>query len=170
MENGNKKEKVITRMAAYDWLKVMGTLMVVIGHYYAMFPNGSQLPLWSSGTFQALAANGGYAIIFFFAVSGYMLMKHYYDRSGEESFSRYITPKIQRLWPLHFSTMLFCFILQQIRVANGLDFYVYQANSITDVIVGTFFGGHFVTPELSLNGPAWTMSVTFFCYIIFGSL
>lgn len=31
MENGNKKEKVITRMAAYDWLKVMGTLMVVIG-------------------------------------------------------------------------------------------------------------------------------------------
>ena len=30
MENGNKKEKVITRMAAYDWLKVMGTLMVVI--------------------------------------------------------------------------------------------------------------------------------------------
>ncbi|MFR5452569.1 MAG: hypothetical protein ACLTIG_15195 [Roseburia hominis] len=42
---------------------------------------------------------------------------------------------------LHFSTMLFCFILQQIRVANGLDFYVYQANSITDVIVGTFFGG-----------------------------
>jgi len=108
MENGNKKEKVITRMAAYDWLKVMGTLMVVIGHYYAMFPNGSQLPLWSSGTFQALAANGGYAIIFFFAVSGYMLMKHYYDRSGEESFSRYITPKIQRLWPLHFSTMLFC--------------------------------------------------------------
>ena len=42
MENGNKKEKVITRMAAYDWLKVMGTLMVVIGHYYAMFPNGSQ--------------------------------------------------------------------------------------------------------------------------------
>lgn len=51
MENGNKKEKVITRMAAYDWLKVMGTLMVVIGHYYAMFPNGSQLPLWSSGTF-----------------------------------------------------------------------------------------------------------------------
>lgn len=112
MENGNKKEKVITRMAAYDWLKVMGTLMVVIGHYYAMFPNGSQLPLWSSGTFQTLAANGGYAIIFFFAVSGYMLMKHYYDRSGEESFSRYITPKIQRLWPLHFSTMLFCFILQ----------------------------------------------------------
>lgn len=167
MENGNKKEKVITRMAAYDWLKVMGTLMVVIGHYYAMFPNGSQLPLWSSGTFQTLAANGGYAIIFFFAVSEYMLMKHYYDRSGEESFSRYITPKIQRLWPLHFSTMLFCFILQQIRVANGLDFYVYQANSITDVIVGTFFGGHFVTPELSLNGPAWTMSVTFFCYIIF---
>lgn len=67
-------------------------------------------------------------------------MKHYYDRSGEESFSRYITPKIQRLWPLHFSTMLFCFILQQIRVANGLDFYVYQANSITDVIVGTFSG------------------------------
>lgn len=87
MENGNKKEKVITRMAAYDWLKVMGTLMVVIRHYYAMFPNGSQLPLWSSGIFQALAANGGYAIIFFFAVSGYMLMKHYYDRSGEESFS-----------------------------------------------------------------------------------
>lgn len=86
MENGNKKEKVITRMAAYDWLKVMGTLMVVIGHYYAMFPNGSQLPLWSSGTFQTLAANGGYAIIFFFAVSGYMLMKHYYDRSGEEAF------------------------------------------------------------------------------------
>ena len=37
MENGNKKEKVITRMAAYDWLKVMGTLMVVIGHYYACF-------------------------------------------------------------------------------------------------------------------------------------
>ena len=30
MENGNKKEKVITRMAAYDWLKVIGTLMVVI--------------------------------------------------------------------------------------------------------------------------------------------
>ena len=75
MENGNKKEKVITRMAAYDWLKVMGTLMVVIGHYYAMFPNGSQLPLWSSGTFQALAANGGYAIIFFFAVSGYMFIE-----------------------------------------------------------------------------------------------
>ena len=114
MENGNKKEKVITRMAAYDWLKVMGTLMVVIRHYYAMFPNGSQLPLWSSGTFQALAANGGYAIIFFFAVSGYMLMKHYYDRSGEESFSRYITPKIQRLWPLHFSTMLFFFELYRI--------------------------------------------------------
>lgn len=75
MENGNKKEKVITRMAAYDWLKVMGTLMVVIGHYYAMFPNGSQLPLWSSGTFQALAANGGYAIIFSFAVSGYMFIE-----------------------------------------------------------------------------------------------
>lgn len=75
MENGNKKEKVITRMAAYDWLKVMGTLMVVIGHYYAMFPNGSQLPLWSSGTFQALAANGGYAIIFFFTVSGYMFIE-----------------------------------------------------------------------------------------------
>ena len=54
MENGNKKEKVITRMAAYDWLKVMGTLMVVIGHYYAMFPNGSQLPLWSSGNFSGI--------------------------------------------------------------------------------------------------------------------
>ena len=48
MENGNKKEKVITRMAAYDWLKVMGTLMVVIGHYYAMFPNGRSLRRFGS--------------------------------------------------------------------------------------------------------------------------
>ena len=29
------------------------------------------------------------------------------------------------------------------------------------------FSGAFCKPELSLNGPAWTMSVTFFCYIIF---
>lgn len=169
MENAVEKEKLIMpmRKVAYDWLKLIGALLVVVGHYYAMLPAGDEMLLWrKNGLCQKVVMNGGYAIILFFAISGYMLMEHH-CKNGEMTFHEYITPKILRLWPLHFITMLFCFVVQQIRIAKGLDFFCYQANSITDLIVGSFFGGHLVTPELSLNGPSWTMSVTFFCYIVF---
>ena len=160
--NGNRQ-----RIESFDWLKFFGALAIVIGHYSALFPNGNQVPILQDGLLGIIARYGGGAVALFLQISGYTTMSNYYSQIGQRGIKSYLLPKILRLWPLHFSTMLFCFVLQQIRLVCGMEYYIYQANSLTDVIVGSFFGGHLVTPELSLNGPAWTMSVTFFCYIAF---
>ena len=163
IDDGNRRAQ---RIESYDWLKLFGALAIVIGHYAAMFPNGNQVSVFQNGFLGIIARHGGAAVALFLQISGYTTMSNFYNKKTG-GIKSYLLPKILRLWPLHFCTMLFCFVVQQIRIACGMEYYIYQANSLTDVIINSFFGGHFVTPELSLNGPAWTMSVTFFCYIAF---
>ncbi len=164
IDAGNRRAQ---RIESYDWLKFFGALAIVIGHYAAMFPNGNQVSVFQNGLLGIIARHGGAAVALFLQISGYTTMSSFYNKKTVGGIKSYLLPKILRLWPLHFCTMLFCFAVQQIRIACGMEYYIYQANSLTDVIINSFFGGHFVSPELSLNGPAWTMSVTFFCYIAF---
>ncbi|WP_448043826.1 acyltransferase family protein [Bradyrhizobium liaoningense] len=135
-------------------LRGVAALWVVALHYTA----GAG---WTgTGFWFDLAAVGNAGVIVFFILSGY-IMSHVYG-SQFPGYGSFMWARFARVYPLHFATLIaFGIIAQryaQMHPDDGL--YTFFLNVV--LVQAWGFSDH-----ASWNAPSWTISIEFFCYLLF---
>jgi len=109
---------------------------------------------------------GGFAVDLFFILSGFILNWVYLSPShGAINCSSYLMARIGRIMPLYYLTLaLYLPIPVYSMFMHGLKYvgsdYPFTFFSNIFMVSGILNGWHF-----TINGPAWSISVEFFCYL-----
>ena len=113
---------------------------------------------------------GQFFVELFFSISGYVFFWLYAEaisshRTGARSF---FIARFARLYPLYFATLIFVAVAQPLfRHLYGADF-IYPHNTPGNFLLNLFGVQQWVinAPQM-FNGPAWSISVEMFLYILF---
>ena len=172
-------EPKLTRFYWLDIMRGVAALSVVLWHWQQFFFNGS----WSdvlnqkidhtnypfNRIFWPLYEQGWRAVELFFTLSGFIFFWLYSERISKNgvTFWKYLILRVSRLYPLHILT-LFTVIIGQLwyHTVKG-KFFVYDSYTISGFITNLTLTGCWFSSNFSFNGPAWSVSVEMFLYIIF---
>ncbi len=130
------------------------------------------------GAFGLLSIPHFLAVDIFFMLSGYTLTLRYgtaFTRSSKSrDIDRFYFQRLKRIWPLHMLMVVTIGIMALTGVAHPIS------SDIGDIIFKHWewtFGLNLmlmnawgIIPVASWNEPAWTLSITFFLYILFPNL
>ncbi|HTM81023.1 acyltransferase [Asticcacaulis sp.] len=113
---------------------------------------------------------GQFFVELFFSISGYVFFWLYGEavsshRTGAKSF---FIARFARLYPLYFVTLIFVAVAQPVfRYLYGADF-IYPHNTLGNFLLNLFVVQQWTinAPQM-FNGPAWSISVEMFLYIVF---
>jgi peptidoglycan/LPS O-acetylase OafA/YrhL len=151
------------KFAALNGLRMFAALLVVLFHYANLAASFTSLPHFA----QNLITNGTIALPFFYVLSGFVLAHSYTNRAvGRGDF---YSARIARLYPVYLlSFLLFLPIAVEkylrhpaTGLHNGPQTYVFGS-------VLTLFAVQAWTPlSQAWNGPAWSLSVEAFFYLMF---
>ncbi|MDO8947595.1 MAG: acyltransferase [Desulfocapsaceae bacterium] len=137
------------RIEALTFLRFVAAIIVVFFHF------GKKTELASYA--QQFILSGPMMVTFFFVLSGFVLMVAHYNKN-KETLRNYYMARIARIVPVY---MLGLF----------LSFYLYfnqGGNDVISLLLSiTFLQSWFPPYSLSLNGPAWSLSVEAFFYLAF---
>lgn len=137
------------RIEALTFLRFVAAIIVVFFH----FGKKTELASYS----RQLVHSGPMMVTFFFVLSGFVLMVAHYNKN-KENLKKYYIARIARIVPVY---MLGLF----------LSFYLYFSqgnNNVISLLLSiTFLQSWFPPYPLSLNGPAWSLSVEAFFYLSF---
>jgi peptidoglycan/LPS O-acetylase OafA/YrhL len=113
---------------------------------------------------------GASAVDFFFILSGFIFTHTYSNaiRFGKLSLLKYALLRFSRLYPLHFTTLIFVAALQYCyRKQHGM-YFVYQQNDFHLFLLQLVFASNWLpNSSFSFNGPIWSVSVEVLMYILF---
>jgi peptidoglycan/LPS O-acetylase OafA/YrhL len=154
-------------LTSLDSLRGIAALLVVCYHLPAWYP-----PIHGF----AWLRNGGLMVNFFFVLSGFVLYYSYANRLRTRvDFTKFITLRMGRLYPVHLLFLLFFLGAEAIKYAatahglSGSNHAAFRENS-----VGAFFESLFLVQALGFtphsavfNFPAWSISTEFYTYLIF---
>lgn len=116
----------------------------------------------------AAMAKGYLAVDLFFILSGFVLWYNYADRLGEGGIGEagtFLWRRIARIWPLH-AVVLTLFVLLALALAfTGRSTAGYPVAELPLHILLIQNWG--MTPELSWNHPAWSISTELAAYLLF---
>lgn len=114
---------------------------------------------------------------FFFVLSGFVLA-HTYGMKPHLTFKSFFISRVFRLYPLHLVMLVLFILLELVRwIAYKKGFYL---NNVP--FTGTFAPGEILpnlllvqawttlTETMSFNYPAWTISIEFYIYMLFGCM
>lgn len=116
-------------------------------------------PAWTPNWIWRIEHNGLLGVQLFFVLSGYVLTLRYFKIRFQ--LRKYLLSRVTRIWPMYLAGLFLSFV------------YLVYSNQPTPL---TLIAVHAVglqawNPEmdfaLGLNGPAWTVSVEFFFYLMF---
>lgn len=120
-------------------------------------------------TVLAVLAKGYLAVDLFFVLSGFVLWMTWGSRFAARGWRLgpdFIRKRLARIWPLHALILFGCIALALAMVATN--------RPLPEDVVWTELPLHFLliqnwgfTPELTWNGPAWSISTEFAAYILF---
>ncbi len=163
------------RFYELDILRGVAAILVVTFHYkhfllisdtagfdYDHLPFGALLlPVYIYGQF---------FVELFFSISGYVFFWLYGEAvsSHRTDAKSFFIARFARLYPLYFVTLIFVAVGQPLfRHLYGGDF-IYSANSTGNFVLNLFAVQQWVinAPQ-SFNGPAWSISVELFLYVLF---
>lgn len=166
------------RIITLDLLRTIAALIIVIYHYqhFSYYQNepfyffeNSNLPLYENLSF--LYNNGYLAVQFFFVLSGFIFYYVYFENieSGYVKFKTFFIKRFSRLYPLHILTLILVALLQIVYVFLFSKPFVYGENNLKNFFLHLLLINHWGVFEnsYSFNGPAWSLSVEEFAYIIF---
>lgn len=166
------------RIAYLDALRGLAALTVAAFFHYQHFSSMAQpggpapesAPLYHLPGFELAYRYGGFAVDFFFILSGIVFSHVYAEAIGSDrtAWKRFWALRVARLCPIHVATLLAAGGL--IWIFHGLTqrFPIYAANGLTDFLLSlTFLQGGILDRHLTFNGPAWSLSVEVFLYLVF---
>jgi peptidoglycan/LPS O-acetylase OafA/YrhL len=158
------------RIEALEGLRGWAALLIVFYH----------LPKWHSFLDVPIIVNGHYMVPLFFVLSGFVIHTAYAHRiNNVVALLRFQTLRFWRLYPVHLLLLAVYLALECIRWIAVHHF------AVSDVRLAPFTqnGGTALVQQIMLiqaigptgnaqtfNGPAWSISVEFYTYLIFGLL
>ena len=160
------------RLHSLDAARGLAALSVVVWHWQHMYwMDGFAEVDRDSQPFYAilkpLYEAGFIGVDFFFVLSGFIFYWLYSAAvaRGQVSALRFSLARFSRLYPLHLITLLLVVALQAVRPAD----FVYPADSWADfakqlLLVQSWTG---IQDGSTFNGPAWSISVEVFLYVVF---
>ena len=165
------------RFYSIDVLRGIAALSVVLWHWQHFF-----LPLNKQGVaFSAenqpmfdslfLLYQYGYkAVELFFCLSGFIFFWLYSKRIAEKeiSFKSFSILRLSRLYPLHFSTLIFVGVVQLIYMDKTHTYFTYPLNDAYHFFLNlTFTSSWGFEKGRSFNFPIWSVSIEVLLYAIF---
>ena len=171
------------RLYSLDVSRGLAALAVVLWHW-------QHFALDNSTTFQTFDSTsqpfypvlklfydrGNWAVEYFFLLSGFIFFWLYFSSIAERktSFGSFWIQRVSRLYPLHFITLVVVALLQAAYVSHNGSSFVYPYNDVYHFVLNLGFISQWsLSTDLSLsegfsfNGPAWTVSLEIFLYLIF---
>lgn len=154
------------RLAPLDTLRGFAAVSVVIWHYGTGF---GAMPM--QGLLAPFYRSGGYAVIFFFLLSGYVLSHAYLAPQRRPAVARNLFARFARMAPLHYATLILVAGIQAWFVAHEGKPFVYQANDGWNFALNlVFLQQSGLQTGYSFNGPSWSISVEVIVNILFFAL
>lgn len=180
----NKNDKVYPpteqqNLCNIDLLRGLATFAVLIWHYqHFYYPKaGMQLAGWTPDqqplftSLEWLYSKGGWAVQFFWILSGFIFF-HVYAGRREISVREFFINRFSRLYPLHFITLCLVAVLQIVCMAIFNHYQIYPENNPYHFFLNLIFASHWgFQSGFSFNAPIWSVSVevlayaVFFCYL-----
>lgn len=146
----------------FDFVRLLAAMSVMFSHQFALH----QLPEPLVLQYQTL---GGYAVMVFFAISGYLITASW---QADPNLYRFAARRLLRIWPGMICTVLLCGL-----VLGPLVTEIPLATYFSDPVTHRFFGTAFfiVSPFLPgvfphspvafiPNGVLWTIPIELRCY------
>lgn len=151
------------RLAPLDTLRGLAAVSVVIWHYGTGF---GAMPM--QGLLAPFYRSGGYAVIFFFLLSGYVLSHAYLAPQRRPELARNLFARFARMAPLHYATLILVGGIQVWFVAREGKPFVYQVNDAWNFALDlVFLQQSGLQTGFSFNGPSWSISVEALVNILF---
>jgi peptidoglycan/LPS O-acetylase OafA/YrhL len=152
-------------LIALDSLRGVAALSVVF--YHIDWNN----PLYSLGYVQ----NSYLMVDFFFVLSGFVIALNYNNRIVDLiSTARFMWLRFWRLYPLHFALLIVFLVFEIVKWIAHVRFGIEKSNPAFGVNdVWAFFSNLFLVQafdlqsDITFNGPAWSISVEFYTYLVF---
>jgi peptidoglycan/LPS O-acetylase OafA/YrhL len=152
---------------ALESLRGIAAMIVVVIH--APWLN----PLSKTNFFQ----NGGLMVDMFFVLSGFVISYSYGKRLGNFADARrFVLLRLARLYPLHLAFLLVFLGIELSRYAAlraGVPMAnpPFQVNSFAAFIENLFLlHAMGLQPDVTFNGPSWSISAEFYAYLLFAAL
>lgn len=165
-----------------DLLRGLAALAVVIWHYQHFFfePPPATLPgnfvrslQPFYGVLSLFYTEGSRAVQLFFVLSGFIFFSQYLEevRLKRVGAARFFVLRVSRLYPLYLLTLLIVAAGQWISFALDGNYIVYPCNSFRRFVLALTFVSEWLPQKyvcsVAFNGPAWSLSVEAFLYVIF---
>ena len=155
-------------LTGIDGLKGIGAFIIAFIWHYQHFGPLDTNPL--GNVFKLSYYWGWWMVDFFFILSGFGMMLGYGKRiiDREISFKDYFVKRFKKLYPLFFVTTIVILILQIIYKQKAGTYFINEYMDVYHVIQNLLcLQGGLLGTEISLNGPAWCISIFLLCYILF---
>lgn len=157
----------------YDFIRLMGSLLVLFGHAYALNKISSPLKQISQGQ----VYEGDLGVYIFFVISGYLITKSFMSKNNV---SEFIKARFLRIVPgVAVVTVLTVFVLGPIVTTVSIDDYFTSSQTraylvnILPISVKYHLPGVFLQNPHGPNGSLWTLPLEIKCYafvLLFGVL
>jgi peptidoglycan/LPS O-acetylase OafA/YrhL len=140
------------RIESLTFFRFVAAVIIVIFHF------GGSTRLAQLGS--PLIISGEQFVSFFFVLSGFVLMVAYYDRENENLWDFYIS-RLARIVPVYLIALAIVMFFR--------DFIPFTTThrSLEFILNLTFLQAWFPPYPLTLNFPAWAVSVELFFYLVF---
>ena len=156
------------RLLQLDSIRGLAACAVAFIWHYQHFAPQNVSPF--SQKLGLLYSYGWLGVEVFFILSRFVFCYVYNDKiqNNEISFSRFMKLRFCRLYPLFFITLIVVALGQIYRTSSLGSSFIYVNNDVYHFILNLLFlqSGWF-EKGFSFNGPSWSISVEFVCYIIF---
>lgn len=152
------------RIAFLDYLRVISVFSVLIGHRYWNVLSGaindpsvhSSLRVFLNEVVAPLASGGGFGVVIFFLISGFIIA----EVLSRETTTEFLIRRFFRIYPLYIFA-----VAVEITVSNA-----WGAVSIHQLLIKAFLIGDFFNTWYALNGVEWTLRIEVLFYLFAGIL
>ena len=155
------------KIEALESIRGMAALLIAIFH----------IPRWNPALDITLIRNGHLMVDLFFVLSGFVICKAYSGRiQSPQDLARFQVLRFGRLYPVHLIFLCFFLLVEVAKYVAQEQFGVSSPNSQPFresgglAFVQQLFLVQAIGPTgntFSFNGPAWSISVEFYTYLIF---
>jgi peptidoglycan/LPS O-acetylase OafA/YrhL len=152
------------RVNNFDFLRLFATAIVLFSHQYTLL--GLPQP-----TFFGVSASGGYGVMIFFSISGFLIAQSW---RNDPNLVRFFSKRALRIWPaLAVLVLLTTFVLgpwfttlpidEYLRHPKTWDYLSWLKLNVEPALPGVFETNPY---PYYVNGSLWTVPVEVTCYFI----
>lgn len=147
----NKNNPTLT---ALHFTRFIAAFCVVAYHY------GKNAVPFNSGILNTLIQNGGFAVSYFFALSGFIMMYAYFKPDGELTSQNFWLARLARIYPVYI--LSFVFVLITMFIFNGS-----KPKGISIVLQALCLQAWKPGISMEINYVSWSIAVEMLFYFVF---